>query len=62
MDLHDSGPSFLIGVRELNLAVKTTRAKQRRVQDIHSVGSRNYLEMQNRLLWKVVLVNQSIIQ
>lgn len=49
MDLHDSGPSFLIGVRELNLAVKTTRAKQRRVQDVHSVGSRNHLEMQKRL-------------
>ena len=48
MDLHDSGPGFLVGMRELDLAVETSGSEQRGVEDVHAVGGGDHFDLTAR--------------
>ena len=48
MDLHDSRSGFLVGMRELDLAVKTSGSEQRGVEDVDAIGGGNHFNLTAR--------------
>ena len=48
MDLHDSRSGFLVGMRELDLAVETSGSEQRRVEDVDAIGGGNHFNLTAR--------------
>ena len=44
VDLQDLRPGFLVGERELNLAIQTARTEERRVEHVDAVGGREDLD------------------
>ena len=45
VDLHDSGPSFFVGMGELDLAIETTGSKKRWIQDVDSIRGRDHFDL-----------------
>ena len=48
MDLHDSRSGFLVGMRELDLAVETSGSEQRGVEDVDAIGGGNHFNLTAR--------------
>lgn len=49
MDLDDIEAALLIGQRNLNLAIETTRSQQRGVQRVWTIGGHDHLHLAQRV-------------